>query len=132
MDHVPTRPTTKGPADWFTGDVFVDPIAQGQGEATVSVGSVHFTPCAHTAWHRHTIGQTLYVTEGIGYVQARGGPLLTIRPGDVVRVSGGEEHWHGATCDNLMTHIAITEGDTEWGDHLTDTEYLGPDERRTR
>jgi quercetin dioxygenase-like cupin family protein len=112
-----------GPADWFTGDVFVDPIAQGQGPTPMSVGSVHFTPCAHTAWHHHTIGQTLYVTEGLGYVQSRGGPLLTIRPGDVIRIAGGEEHWHGAAQDHFMTHIAITEGDTNWGEHLTDAEY---------
>jgi quercetin dioxygenase-like cupin family protein len=123
MEHVPTRPTSQGPAEWFTGDVFVDPIAQGQGTTPMSVGSVHFTPCAHTAWHHHTIGQTLYVTEGVGYVQSRGGPLLTIRPGDVIRIAGGEEHWHGAAPDHFMTHIAITEGDTEWGEHLTDAEY---------
>ena len=84
---------------------------------------MHFTPCAHTAWHRHTIGQTLYVTEGVGYVQARGGPLTLIRPGDVIRIAGGEEHWHGGTPTNFMTHIAITEGDTVWGEHLTDDEY---------
>jgi quercetin dioxygenase-like cupin family protein len=114
--------TVKGPAQWFTGDVYVDPIAQAQ-RAPLTIGSVHFTPCARTAWHRHTIGQTLYVTEGIGCVQARRGPLITIRPGDVIRVDGGEEHWHGAAADHFMTHIAITEGDTEWGDHLTDAEY---------
>jgi quercetin dioxygenase-like cupin family protein len=123
MELQPKPPTTKGPVDWFTGDVFVDPIGQGQGTTPMSVGAVHFTPCAHTAWHRHTIAQTLYVTEGIGYVQSRGGPLLTIRPGDVIRIAGGEEHWHGAAPDHFMTHIAITEGDTEWGDHLTDAEY---------
>ncbi|MGH8994493.1 MAG: (R)-mandelonitrile lyase [Acidimicrobiales bacterium] len=125
MEMQTKPPTTKGPSAWFSGDVFVDPIAQGQCEQPMSVGSVHFTPCAHTAWHRHTIGQTLYVTEGVGYVQSRGGPLLTIRPGDVIRILGGEEHWHGATPDNFMTHIAITEGDTQWGDHLTDAEYHG-------
>jgi len=130
MEHIPTRPTTKGPADWFTGDVYVDPIATGRGATPMSVGAVHFTPCAHTAWHRHSIGQTLYVTEGVGYVQSRGGPLITIRPGDVIRVAGGEEHWHGAAPDHFMTHLAITEGDTEWGAHLTDAEYppTTPDE----
>ena len=123
MEVQPKPPTMKGPADWFTGDVYVDPIAQGRSSEPMSVVSVHFCPCGHTAWHRHTIGQTLYVTDGIGYVQSRGGPLVTIRPGDVIRIAGGEEHWHGAGPDNLMTHIAITEGDTEWGDHLTDEEY---------
>ena len=123
MEHIPSRATTKGPADWFSGDVYVDPITQGQGPTAMSVGSVHFTPCAHTAWHHHTIGQSLYVTDGVGYVQARGGPLITIRAGDVIRIAGGEEHWHGAAPDHFMTHIAITEGDTNWGEQLTDAEY---------
>lgn len=123
MQQMPTPPTMKGPDDWFTGDVYVDPIAMGQADTPMSVASVHFTPCAHTAWHRHTIGQTLYVTEGAGYVQSRGGDLITIRPGDAIRIEAGEEHWHGATPGNFMTHIAITEGDTEWGAHLTDDEY---------
>jgi quercetin dioxygenase-like cupin family protein len=70
------KPTFKGSADWFTGDVYVDPLAQGQGPSPVSLGWVHFTPCAHTAWHRHSFGQTLCVTEGEGFVQARGGPLV--------------------------------------------------------
>jgi quercetin dioxygenase-like cupin family protein len=121
------RPATmKGPADWFTGDVYIDAIAKAQSPAAVTVGAVHFTPCAHTAWHRHSIGQTLYVTEGEGRVQSRGGRVITIRPGDVIRIAGGEEHWHGAAPDHFMTHIAITEGDTEWGDHLTDAEYQQP------
>ena len=123
MEHTTAPPTFHGPEAWFTGDVFVDGVAQGQGDTPMQVASVHFTPCAHTAWHRHTIGQTLYVTEGVGYVQSRGGPVVTIRPGDVIRIEGGEEHWHGACGDRMMTHLAITEGDTEWGDHLTDDEY---------
>ncbi len=123
MEVQPKNSTTKGPADWFNGDVYVDPITKNQGPSPFSLGAVHFTPCAHTAWHRHTIGQTLYVTEGLGYVQSRGGPLLTIRPGDVIRIAAGEEHWHGAAPDHFMTHLAITEGDTEWGEHLTDDEY---------
>ena len=122
MEVIDKPSTMKGPAEWFTGDVYVDGIAQAQGSA-VSVGAVHFSPCAHTAWHRHTVGQTLYVTEGEGRVQSRGGPVITIRPGDVIRIGGGEEHWHGATPDRFMTHIAITEGDTNWGEHLTDDEY---------
>jgi quercetin dioxygenase-like cupin family protein len=123
MQKMPTPPTMKGPEAWFTGDVYVDPIAMGQADTPMSVAYVHFTPCAHTAWHRHTIGQTLYVTEGVGYVQSRGGELLTIRPGDVIRIEAGEEHWHGATPGNFMTHIAVTEGDTDWGSHLTEDEY---------
>jgi quercetin dioxygenase-like cupin family protein len=123
MDKIDTPATTKGPADWFTGDVYVDAITRAQPPASVTVGVVHFTPCAHTAWHRHTIGQTLYVTEGQGYVQSRGGPLLTLRPGDVIRINGNEEHWHGAAPNHFMTHIAITEGDTQWGNHLSPDEY---------
>lgn len=123
MEKLPKAATVKGSADWFSGDVFVDAIAQGQGDSPMSVASVHFCPCGHTAWHRHTIGQTLYVTEGVGYVQSRGGRLLTIRAGDVIRIAGGEEHWHGAAADQFMAHLAITEGETEWADHLTDTEY---------
>jgi quercetin dioxygenase-like cupin family protein len=123
MQEMPTPPSMKGPDDWFTGDVYVDPIAQGRADTPMSVAAVRFTPCAHTAWHRHTIGQTLYVTEGVGYVQSRGGELMTIRAGDVIRIDAGEEHWHGASPGNFMTHIAITEGNTEWGDHLTDAEY---------
>ena len=122
MEKLEKPPTTKGPTDWFTGDVYVDAIAQAQG-AALTIGAVHFTPCAHTAWHRHTVGQTLYVTEGEGRVQSRGGPVITIRPGDVIRITGGEEHWHGATAENFMLHLAITEGDTVWGNHLTDEEY---------
>src|SRR4051812_206546 len=126
MEKLPRTTTVKGSPDWFGGDVYVDLIAQGQGASPMSVGSVHFCPWGPTAWHRHSIGQTLYVTEGVGYVQSRGGPLITIRAGDVIRISGGEEHWHGATAENFMLHLAITEGDTVWGNHLTDEEYSPP------
>lgn len=116
-------PTMKGPAEWFAGDVFVDFIARSQGPDAVTLGSVHFTPCAHTAWHRHSLGQTLYVIEGEGFVQARGRPLIHIRPGDIIVTPPGEQHWHGATVNNFMTHLAFTGGDTEWGDHLREDEY---------
>jgi quercetin dioxygenase-like cupin family protein len=119
----PKQSTIKGPSDWFTGDVFIDPVAQSQGPASFTLGSVHFTPCAHTAWHRHSLGQTLCVTEGEGFVQARGGPLVRIRSGDIVITPPGEWHWHGATPTTFMTHLALTEGDTEWGEHLTVDEY---------
>jgi quercetin dioxygenase-like cupin family protein len=122
MELIDKPATTKGPAEWFTGDVYVDAIAEAQG-SPVTISAVHFTPCAHTAWHHHTVGQTLYVTEGEGRVQSRGGPIITIRPGDVIRIAGGEEHWHGAASNRFMTHIAITEGDTEWHGHLTEDEY---------
>lgn len=123
MEVRPNLATIAGPADWFTGEAWIDVIGQSQGTGDVSLGSVHFTPCAHTAWHRHSLGQTLYVTEGEGFVQARGGPLIRIRPGDIVVTPPGEWHWHGATPEHLMTHLALTGGETEWGEHLTDAEY---------
>ena len=98
-------------------------IGQGRGPSPVTIGSVHFTPGARTAWHSHTVGQTLYVTEGEGRVQSRGGPVLTIRPGDVASTPGDEWHWHGAAPDHFMTHLSLTEGDTEWGKHVADAEY---------
>lgn len=125
MEVMRAGATMKGPAEWFTGDVYIDGIAQGQGPTPITVGSVHFTPCARTGWHVHSIGQTLFVTEGEGRVQARGGPVHVIRPGDVVRTPGGEWHWHGAAPDKYMTHLAITEGETQWGEHVSDAEYSG-------
>jgi quercetin dioxygenase-like cupin family protein len=92
--------------------VYVDPVATNQGPTQWSLGSVHFTPCAHTAWHHHTHGQTLFVTEGEGYVQARGGALVPIRPGDVVRIGPGEEHWHGTGPEAPMAHLVVSVGET--------------------
>ena len=123
MEIQPKKPTAKGPADWFTGNVWIDPITSGHGKAPLSLGSVHFTPGARTAWHAHSVSQTLYVTEGEGRAQSRGEPIITIRPGDVVDISGDEWHWHGAAPDHFMTHLSLTEGDTQWGDHVTDAEF---------
>jgi quercetin dioxygenase-like cupin family protein len=125
MEHESPRPTMKGPADWFTGDVYIDPVAQGHGDSPLSVARVHFTPGARTAWHSHSIGQTIYVTEGAGRVQSRGDPIVTIHAGDTVFTPGHEWHWHGAAPDHFMTHLAISEGDAEWGDHVTNNEYQG-------
>ncbi len=125
MELHPKQPTAKGPADWFTGDVWRDGLANGQGPSSLSVAAVHFSPGARTAWHRHAIGQTLYVMEGEGRVQSRGDDMATIRPGDVVVTPGGEWHWHGAAPDHLMTHLSVAEGDPEWGEHVTDAEYGG-------
>ena len=121
----PRKPTNPGPENWFTGEVWIDPIAAGHGPAPLSLGSVHFTPGARTAWHAHSISQTLYVTEGEGLVQARGEAIIRMRCGDVVNIAGDEWHWHGATPDHFMTHFSLTEGDTEWGAHVTDAEYRG-------
>ena len=120
--------TMTGPADWFTGHVFVDSVAQPAGSSRVSASSVHFTPGARTAWHTHPNGQTIYVTEGVGRCQRRGGPVEEIRPGDRVFFEPGEEHWHGAAPDRFMTHIAMLQTDEQgasatWGDHVTDAEY---------
>jgi quercetin dioxygenase-like cupin family protein len=117
--------TQKGPADWFTGDVYIDAVASPEATSTFAAAAVHFTPGARTAWHSHSIGQTLYVTEGEGRVQSRGEPIVTIRSGDVVFTPGHEWHWHGAAPDHFMTHLAVTEGDAEWGEHVTDAEYHG-------
>jgi quercetin dioxygenase-like cupin family protein len=120
MDLQPRPPTVKGPAEWFTGDVWIDPIARGEPPSALAVSAVRFSPGARTAWHSHSRGQTLYVTDGVGRVQARGEAVADIRPGDVVRAPAGEWHWHGAAPDHFMVHLSITEGDTEWGEHVGD------------
>ena len=125
MEIQSKKPSVKGPAEWFTGDVWMDRIAQGQEPSRLTVIAVHFTPGARTAWHSHGLGQTLYVTEGEGLVQSRGEPIVTIRPGDVAHTPAGEWHWHGATPDRFMTHLSMTEGEAAWGDHVTDVEYRG-------
>jgi quercetin dioxygenase-like cupin family protein len=121
--------TSKGPADWFTGDVYIDPIAAARAPARAQGNLVHFTPGARTAWHTHALGQTIFVTEGIGLCQTRGGPIEVIRPGDRVFFEPGEEHWHGAAANRFMVHIALNEVDedhpdaADWGEHVTDDEY---------
>ncbi len=120
--------TTPGPGDWFTGAVYVDTVATPSPPNRVQAASVHFTPGARTAWHTHPNGQTIFVTEGIGRCQRRGGAVETIRPGDRVFFEPGEEHWHGAAPDRFMTHIAMLDVDeagngAEWGEHVTDEEY---------
>jgi len=123
MEIQPKRPTAKGPAEWFTGDVWIDAIARGQAPSGLAVSAVHFTPGARTAWHSHSLGQTLYVTEGKGVVQSRGEAAVAVRPGDVVHTPAEEWHWHGATRDHFMAHLSITEGGADWGEHVTDDEY---------
>jgi quercetin dioxygenase-like cupin family protein len=120
--------TVAGPADWFTGTVFIDTLAGQAGASRLSASSVHFTPGARTAWHTHPNGQTIFVVEGVGRAQRRGGPVEEIRPGDRVFFEPGEEHWHGAAPDRFMTHIAMLDVDDEgrnadWGEHVTDEEY---------
>jgi quercetin dioxygenase-like cupin family protein len=122
--------TTPGPAEWFTGSVYIDAVAAPSGASRVSASSVHFTPGARTAWHTHPNGQTIYVTEGVGLAQRRGSPIEVIRPGDRVFFAPGEEHWHGAAPTRFMTHLALVEVDdagnvATWGEHVTDEEYGG-------
>jgi quercetin dioxygenase-like cupin family protein len=124
-DSVATAP---GPSGWFTGVVYLDTIATPAAGAHLSATSVHFTPGARTAWHTHPHGQTIYVTEGTGRCQRRGGPVEVIRPGDRVFFEPGEDHWHGAAPDRFMTHLAMQEVDdtgssVTWGAHVTDAEY---------
>ena len=125
MNIRPKQPTVKGPADWFTGDVWIDAVVQPHDDSQVNIAAVHFTPAARTAWHSHQGGQTLYVTEGRGLVQSRGEPIVEIDTGDVVWTPDGEEHWHGAAPAHFMTHLSITEGAPTWGDHVTDADYRG-------
>jgi quercetin dioxygenase-like cupin family protein len=109
MDILTKQPSVQGPGEWFTGVVYFDVIAPGD-QARGKVNSVHFTPGARTAWHRHLNGQTLHVTEGIGLTQSRGGEVTIIRPGDTVWCPPEEWHWHGAAPDHFMTHLAIWDG----------------------
>ena len=125
--------TQKGPADWFTGDVYIDAVAAPSHGSRVSARAVHFTPGARTAWHTHPHGQTIFVTEGVGRCQREGGPIEVIRPGDRVFFEPGENHWHGATATRLMTHIAMQLADesgspVSWGRHVADDEYAQPPE----
>jgi quercetin dioxygenase-like cupin family protein len=120
--------TARGPSDWFTGAVYVDTVAAPSGGSRVHASSVHFTPGARTAWHMHPNGQSIWVTEGVGLAQRRGGPVEVIRAGDRVFFEPGEEHWHGAAATRFMTHIAMLDVDDEgnpatWGDQVSDEEY---------
>jgi quercetin dioxygenase-like cupin family protein len=122
-----SRPSAKGPADYFTGPVRVDPLFQAGDPPRVSGGHVTFEPGARSAWHTHPLGQTLIVTSGLGWAQAEGGPIEEIRPGDVVWFPAGLKHWHGATPTTAMTHIAITESldgkNADWMEKVSDEQY---------
>lgn len=122
-----TTPSTKGPADWFTGKVRIDPLFDRGDPARVSGASVTFAPGARTAWHTHPLGQTLIVTSDCGWVQKEGGVVEEIRPGDVVSIAPGEKHWHGASATTAMTHIAIQEKlngkAVNWLEHVSDSQY---------
>ena len=122
-----SQPSSKGPADWFTGTVLIDPLFEAPEPARVRGASVKFEPGARTAWHTHPLGQTLIVTAGSGLAQREGGPVEEIHPGDVVWFSPNEKHWHGASPTTAMTHIAIQETldgkAVEWMEQVSEEEY---------
>ena len=122
-----SQPSGKGPAEYFTGAVRIEPLFEAPAPARVRGASVTFEPRARTAWHTHPLGQTLIVTFGLGWVQRWGCPVEEIRPGDVVWISPGEKHWHGATPTTAMTHIAVQEAlkgnPVEWMEQVSDEQY---------
>ncbi len=130
MDKLSQPATAAGPSETFTGPVWFDVLYRGAEPSRARVNAVHFAPGSHTAWHVHAMGQTLHVTEGIGLVVGRGGTVIVMRPGDTVHTPPGEWHWHGATADRFMTHLAIWDGtgdpdiaETTWGEKVPDDEY---------
>jgi quercetin dioxygenase-like cupin family protein len=127
ITRVGSQPSGRGPADWFTGAVRVDPLFTAPDPARVAGAQVTFEPGARTAWHTHPLGQTLIVTAGCGWVQREGGPVEVIRPGDVVWFAPGEKHWHGAAATTGMSHVAIQERldgrMVDWLEHVSDDEY---------
>lgn len=130
-----TQPSGKGPADWFTGTVRIDPLFGVQSPARTAGNAVTFEPGARTAWHTHPLGQLLVVTAGCGRVQREGGAVEEIRPGDVVRFEPGEKHWHGASPSTAMTHIAIQESldgkAVDWMEQVSEAQYNAAGEGQT-
>ena len=124
-----SQPSDKGPAEWFTGNVRMDPLHHSQAPSRVSVASINFEPGARTAWHSHPLGQTLVVTAGFGRVQNWGEKIEEIQPGDVVWTPAGEKHWHGAGPTTAMTHLSILENldgkAVDWMEHVSDEQYQG-------
>jgi quercetin dioxygenase-like cupin family protein len=122
-----SQPSAKGPADWFTGSVRIDPLFQVHAPARAAGASVTFEPGARTAWHTHPLGQTLIIMAGCGWVQREGGAVEEVHPGDVVWFAPGEKHWHGATPATALTHIAIQEQldgkVVDWLEHVSDEQY---------
>ena len=127
IQRIGSQPASKGPAEYFTGTVRIDPLIRADAPARLFAASVTFEPGARTAWHAHPLGQTLIVTAGCGLAQRWGGPIEQIRPGDVVWFPPGEKHWHGAAPATAMTHIALVEmlngQTTDWMEKVSDEQY---------
>ncbi|WP_326732710.1 cupin domain-containing protein [Streptomyces phaeochromogenes] len=127
MELLKQPPTMRLPAEWFTGDAYADVIYRGEAPSRMRANMVRFTPGARTAWHSHSLGQALYIVEGIALVQSRGGDIIEAHPGDVIHTPPGEEHWHGAAPDQFMIHLALWEtDDATWLEHVSDVQYHGP------
>lgn len=122
-------PSQSGPSDWFTGTVRIDPAFQAEAPGRVAGATVTFEPGARTHWHTHPLGQTLVITTGLGRVQREGGPVEEVRPGDVVWFPAGEKHWHGASPETAMSHLAVQESlegnAVTWREPVTDAQYQG-------
>jgi quercetin dioxygenase-like cupin family protein len=135
LDLHAVSPTAKGPASRFTGDVYVTSIYSGQEPSRMMVALVRFTPGAHTNWHRHAVGQTLHVTEGVGLVGTRDGQVFRVRAGDTVACPPDEEHWHGAAADTFMSHLAMLENlsggadPTTWLQPVPHEDYLAANQQ---
>ena len=129
-----SQPSARGPAEYFTGTVRIDQLFKAPSPSRSSGAYVTFEPGARSNWHTHPLGQTLICTSGYGYVQSEGGPIRTIRPGDVVWCPPNEKHWHGASSTTAMTHIAIQEElngkVVDWMEKVTDEQYNGPRDER--
>lgn len=127
ITRIGSQPSTKGPEDWFTGAVRIDPLFQPNDARRAAAAMVTFEPGARTAWHTHPLGQTLIVVSGCGWAQREGGSIEEIHPGDVVWIGPNEKHWHGATSTTAMTHIAIQENlngkVVEWMEKVTNGQY---------
>jgi quercetin dioxygenase-like cupin family protein len=132
LEILKKQPTVKAPADWFTGDVWFDVIHAGEEPSRMRANMVRFSPCARTDWHSHVMGQTLHIVSGIALIGTRDGTVIEAHPGDTIHTPPGEEHWHGATSDRFMTHLAMWEGagdgspETTWLEKVDDAEYNSP------
>lgn len=131
ITRIGSTPSGKGPEDWFTGEVRIDPLFAANEARRGAAASVTFEPGARTAWHTHPLGQTLIITAGCGWVQKEGGRVEEVHPGDVVWFAPAEKHWHGATATNAMTHIAIQENlngkVVDWMEKVSDEQYQRAD-----